>query len=83
VFLAYQLALAWPGDPVRAIRCEAALFSAASALALFTLVRALARHCAGAVAALLLVFASADRCCRADREHRACSWRRGFSCRRS
>ena len=60
VFVAYRLALAWPGEPHTAIRAVAALFAAASALALFALVRALLGAATGLVAALLYVFASAD-----------------------
>jgi len=60
VFLAYRLALAWPGDPVPAIRAVAALFCAGSALALFGLARALLGATAAGLAALLFVFLSAD-----------------------
>jgi 4-amino-4-deoxy-L-arabinose transferase-like glycosyltransferase len=60
VFLAYRIALAWPGDALVAIRVEGALFAAAGALALFGLARALLGPVAGAVAALLLAFLSAD-----------------------
>jgi 4-amino-4-deoxy-L-arabinose transferase-like glycosyltransferase len=60
VFLAYRVALALPGDPVVAIRAVGALFCAGSAVALFALVRALIGTAAAGVAALLLVFLSAD-----------------------
>jgi 4-amino-4-deoxy-L-arabinose transferase-like glycosyltransferase len=61
VFFAYRAALALPGDPVVAIRAVAALFCAASAIALFALVRALLGSAAAAgVAALLYAFLSAD-----------------------
>jgi 4-amino-4-deoxy-L-arabinose transferase-like glycosyltransferase len=60
VFLAYRVALAWPGDPVVAIRAVAALFCAASALATFALARAVLGQTAGAVAAVLLALLSAD-----------------------
>jgi len=60
VFLAYRLALAAPFDPAFAIRGLAALFCAGSALALFALVRALLGTATGLIAALLLVFVSAD-----------------------
>jgi 4-amino-4-deoxy-L-arabinose transferase-like glycosyltransferase len=60
VFWVYRTALAWPGDPLVAIRVAGALFAAGSALALFALTRALLGALTGAVAALVLVFASAD-----------------------
>ncbi len=60
VFLAYRFALAWPGDPLAAIRAVGALFCAGSALAVFGLARALLGPAAAALAALLLVFLSAD-----------------------
>ena len=60
VFLAYRLALALPADPLIAIRGVAAVFSAASALALFFCVRGLLGTAAGVAAALLLAFLSAD-----------------------
>src|SRR5262245_56143664 len=59
-FLVYRIALAWPGDPVAAVRGAGALFAAASALALFLLARACLGPVAGALAALLLAFLSAD-----------------------
>jgi hypothetical protein len=64
VFLAYRLALALPvEDPVAAIRALAALFSAASSLALYAWLRGLlgpAGVPAASWAALLLGFLSAD-----------------------
>jgi 4-amino-4-deoxy-L-arabinose transferase-like glycosyltransferase len=60
VFLAYRVALAWPGDPVVAFRAVGALFAAGSALALFALARVLLGTAAAVVAALVLVFLSAD-----------------------
>lgn len=60
IFLVYAAALALPGDPVLAIRLVAALFCAASALALFALVRRLVGDAAGLLAAVLLAWLSAD-----------------------
>src|SRR5262245_2096255 len=60
VFVAYRIALAWPGDPVVAIRAVAALSCAASAVAVFALANALLGTTAGIVAAILFALLSAD-----------------------
>jgi hypothetical protein len=60
IFAAYRVALSLADDTVVAIRALAAVFSAASTIALFYLVRALLGVGAGLMSALLLAFLSAD-----------------------
>jgi 4-amino-4-deoxy-L-arabinose transferase-like glycosyltransferase len=60
IFAAYALALSVGGDPVVAIRALAAICCAASAIALFGLVRRLAGEAEGALAGALLALLSAD-----------------------
>ncbi len=60
IFAAYRVALSLSDDAVVAIRALAAVFSAASSIALFYLVRALLGVGAGLMSALLLAFLSAD-----------------------
>ncbi len=60
IFFAYSVALGLADDAVVAIRALAAVFSAASSIALFYLVRALLGVGAGLLSALLLAFLSAD-----------------------
>jgi 4-amino-4-deoxy-L-arabinose transferase-like glycosyltransferase len=60
IFAVYRLALSLADDAVVAIRALAAVFSAASSIALFYLVRALLGIGAGLMSALLLAFLLAD-----------------------
>lgn len=60
IFAAYRVALSLADDAVIGIRALAAVFSAASSIALFYLVRALLGVGAGLMSALLLAFLSAD-----------------------
>lgn len=60
IFVAYRVALSLADDAVVAIRALASVFSAASSIALFYLVRGLLGVGAGLLSALLLAFLSAD-----------------------
>jgi hypothetical protein len=60
IFAVYRVALSLADDTVVAIRALAAVFSAASSIALFYLVRALLGAGVGLMSALLLAFLSAD-----------------------